>query len=136
MFWPYNGQLRQSGQQAFVSFWGDRVLEDDWRRSNKFANLFADDGDEEGSPDEQGEEEVLDPLDPANLPTFDELLASLPCEPQARVIEEERMAEAYYNAGLDYREKLNDNEKAIETWGELVRCWTAQFSPHGALSIV
>ena len=120
MFWPYNGQLRQSGQQAFVSFWGDRVLEDDWRRSNKFANLFADDGDEEGSPDEQGEEEVLDPLDPANLPTFDELLASLPCEPEARVIEEERMAEAYYNAGLDYREKLNDNEKAIETWGDLV----------------
>ena len=59
-----------------LSFWGDRVLEDDWRQSNKFANLFADDGDEEGS-DEQGEEEVLDPLDPTSLPTFDELLASL-----------------------------------------------------------
>ena len=30
------------------------------------------------------------------------------------------MAKLYYNAGLDYREKLNDNEKAIETWGDLV----------------
>ena len=30
------------------------------------------------------------------------------------------MAEAYYNAGLDYREKLTDNEKAIETWAALI----------------
>ena len=52
---------------------------------------------------------MLDPLDPPTF-TFDELLASLPCEPEARVIEEERMAEAYYNAGLDYREKLNDRK--------------------------
>ena len=65
--------------------------------------------------------EGLNPLDPANLPSFDELLATLPCEPEERVVQEERMAEAYYNAGLDYREKLNDNEKAIETWVELKR---------------
>ena len=120
MFWPYNGQLRQSGQQEFLSFWGDRVLEDNWRRSNKLGNLFSED--EEGGEGGEGgdSEEVLDPLDPANLPTFEELLASLPCEPEDRVVQEERMAEAYYNAGLDYREKLSDNEKAIETWAELV----------------
>jgi len=120
MFWPYNGQLRQSGQQAFLSYWGDRVLEDNWRRANKLGNLFSDD-EESGEGGEDGDsEEVLDPLDPANLPTFDELLATLPCEPEDRVIQEERMAEAYYNAGLDYREKLSDNEKAIETWAELI----------------
>ena len=120
MFWPYNASLKQSGRQQFVSYWGDRVLEDDWRRSNKLGNLFSDgeDGEEEGG--EGAEEEALDPLDPANLPTFDELLATLPCEAEDRVIQEERMAEAYYNAGLDYREKLNDNEKAIETWVELI----------------
>ena len=120
MFWPYNGQLRQSGQQEFLSYWGDRVLEDNWRRSNKLGNLFSED--EEGGDGGEGDdsEEVLDPLDPANLPTFEELLATLPCEPEDRVVQEERMAEAYYNAGLDYREKLSDNEKAIETWAELV----------------
>ena len=69
---------------------------------------------------EDSAEEALDPLDPANLPSFDELLASLPCEEEARLVEEGRMAEAYYNAGLDYREKLNDNKKAIETWAELI----------------
>ena len=119
MFWPYNGRLRASGLQTFQDVWGDRVLEDDWRRSNKLGNLFSEDG-EEGADGEDSAEEALDPLDPANLPSFDELLASLPCEEEARLVEEGRMAEAYYNAGLDYREKLNDNKKAIETWAELI----------------
>lgn len=127
MFWPYNGQLRASGQQQFLSFWGDRVLEDDWRRSNKMANLFSEDDDVTEEGEQGGEDEVLDPLDPANLPTFEELLASLPCEPDTRVLQEERMAEAYYNAGLDYREKLNDNEKAIETWAELIEKLDSSF---------
>ena len=120
MFWPYNASLKQSGRQQFLNFWGERTLEDDWRRSNKFGNLFSDN--EEGEEGEEGgsEAEVMDPLDPANLPSFDELLATLPCESEERVVQEERMAEAYYNAGLDYREKLNDNEKAIETWVELI----------------
>ena len=119
MFWPYNGRLRASGLQTFLDVWGDRVLEDNWRRSNKLGNLFSEDG-EEGAEGEDSAEEALDPLDPANLPSFDELLASLPCEEEARLVEEGRMAEAYYNAGLDYREKLNDNKKAIETWAELI----------------
>ena len=103
-----------------MDFWGDRILEDDWRRQNKLGNLFSE-GETEGDAAVVGEEdEVLDPLDPANLPTFEELMASLPCEEPDRIVQEERMAEAYYNAGLDYREKLNDNEKAIETWAELI----------------
>ena len=130
MFWPYNGQLRASGQQQFLSYWGDRVLEDDWRRSNKMSNLFVDEEEGEDLEASGEEEEILDPLDPANLPTFEELLAALPCEPDARVSEEERMAEAYYNAGLDYREKLSDNEKAIETWVELIeRLDSSAFHP-------
>ena len=130
MFWPYNGQLRASGQQQFLSYWGDRVLEDDWRRSNKMSNLFVDEEERGGAEASSEEEEILDPLDPANLPSFEELLAALPCEPDARMSEEERMAEAYYNAGLDYREKLNDNEKAIETWVELIeRLDSSAFHP-------
>ena len=130
MFWPYNGQLRASGQQQFLSYWGGRVLEDDWRRSNKMSNLFVDEEEGEDLEASGEEEEILDPLDPANLPTFEELLGALPCEPDARVSEEERMAEAYYNAGLDYREKLGDNEKAIETWVELIeRLDSSAFHP-------
>lgn len=120
MFWPYNASLKQSGRQQFLNYWGDRVLEDDWRRSNKLGNLFSDNDEGEEGQEGQEEDEALDPLDPANLPSFEELLAALPCDEEDRVVQEERMAEAYYNAGLDYREKLNDNEKAIETWVKLI----------------
>ena len=120
MFWPYNASLKLSGQQQFQSLWGDRPLEDDWRRSNKLGNLFSDNDDNDLGEGGAETDEVLDPLDPANLPTFDELLASLPCEEDDRIVAEERLAQAYYNAGLDYREKLRDNEKAIETWTGLI----------------
>ena len=130
MFWPYNANLKRSGQQQFLSYWGDRVLEDDWRRSNKLGNLFSEDEEDGEGGEEADSGEALDPLDPANLPTFEELLATLPCDADDRIREEERMAEAYYNAGLDYREKLNDNEKATETWSELIeRLDSSSFHP-------
>ena len=47
MFWPYNARLKQAGRQQFLDYWGDRVLEDDWRRQNKLGNLFSE-GETEG----------------------------------------------------------------------------------------
>ena len=64
MFWPYNGQLRQSGQQEFLSYWGDRVLEDNWRRMNKLGNLFTEDGEEAEDGDAAGENEAWIPSTP------------------------------------------------------------------------
>ena len=32
MFWPYNAQLKIAGRRNFRDFWGDRILEDHWRR--------------------------------------------------------------------------------------------------------
>lgn len=127
MFWPYNGALRVSGQQNFYDYWGDRELEDHWRRSQKMTQLFSDE--EEGASSGE-EEESADPFDPASLPTIEEMLAALPCEGEANDQAYEMLAEAYYNAGLDYREKLNDAENAIETWlGLLERMDSSAFHP-------
>ena len=42
----------------------------------------------------------------------------------------ETLAEAYYNAGLDYREKLSDPEEAINIWEELFeRLDSSSFHP-------
>ena len=40
-FWPYNPRLRESGQSYFMDRWGDRPLEDDWRRSRKLNSGFS-----------------------------------------------------------------------------------------------
>lgn len=127
MFWPYNGALRVSGQQNFLDYWGDRELEDHWRRSVKMSQLFSD---EEGAAEEGEEEASADPFDPESLPTVDEMLAALPCEGEENAAAYATLAEAYYNAGLDYREKLHDPENAIETWqGLLERMDSSAFHP-------
>ena len=116
MFWPYNGVLRISGLQNFQDYWGDRPLEDHWRRRNKISQIFS--GDDETSNNEE-EGDILDPFDPENLPSVEEMLAELPCEEEERAEALEKLAEAYYLAGLDYREKLADPENAIDTWLEM-----------------
>lgn len=127
MFWPYNGALRVSGQQNFYDYWGDRELEDHWRRSQKMTQLFSDD---DGAEQDDEEEQSSDPFDPASLPTVEEMLAALPCEGEANDAAYASLAEAYYNAGLDYREKLNDAENAIDTWlGLLERMDSSAFHP-------
>ena len=100
------------------------------------SNLFVDDEEGEGAEAAGEEEEVLDPLDPANLPTFEELLAALPCEPDARVSEEERMAEAYYNAGLDYRENSATTKRRLKLGGTHRAARQLCVSPHGTLPVV
>ena len=126
MFWPYNGSLRVSGQQNFYDYWGDRVLEDHWRRESKIDALFSNQEEAEDSESEAAQ----DPYDPASLPTVDEMLSNLPCEPEEKANSLALLAEAYYMAGLDYREKLSDPENAIQTWENLLdRLDSSAFHP-------
>ena len=64
-------------------------------------------------------ESVEDGLVPGEIPSFDELMAGLPCDSAERENAVAMIAEAYYNAGLVYKEKLSDLENAIDTWTEL-----------------
>ena len=126
MFWPYNGSLRVSGQQNFYDYWGDRALEDHWRRESKVGVAFSNEDETEDSENE----EVKDPFDPSSLPTVDEMLSNLPCDPDQRANSLALLAEAYYMAGLDYREKLSDPENAIQTWENLLdRLDSSAFHP-------
>jgi tetratricopeptide (TPR) repeat protein len=116
MFWPYNAALLVSGRNNYSDFWGERALEDHWRRSRKLDALFSNEEESES----QETEEFSDPFDPASLPTVDEMLSDLPCGDEERANALAILSEAYYLAGLDYREKLSDPENAIETWQELL----------------
>ena len=117
MFWPYNAQLKIAGRRNFRDFWGDRILEDHWRRSMKMMAAFSDEfGD--GEENLTNTEEALE-VGGDEIPSVEELLAGLPCDSVARDGSVAMIAEAYYNAGLVYKEKLSDLENAIDTWTEL-----------------
>jgi tetratricopeptide (TPR) repeat protein len=128
MFWPYNAQLKIAGRRNFRDFWGDRILEDHWRRSMKMTMAFSN---ELGSGDER-EVNAVESVETSSdeIPSAEELMAGLPCDSVSREGSVAMIAEAYYNAGLVYKEKLSDLENAIDTWTELTeRMDESEFHP-------
>ena len=118
MFWPYNAQLKVAGRRNFLDYWGDRALEDNWRRSRKVGVTFTDSDVAEGI--QGGVQDTESVVSSDKIPTPEELLAGLPCEPGARDSSLAMIAEAYYKAGLAYREKMDDPENAIDSWQTLI----------------
>jgi len=114
-FWPWNPTLRETGKENFLDVWGDRKLEDDWRRSNKIAFTEFDNEDENDTTSVQDE---VAPIDQGR--TFEEYLADIPKGDEAISESIEKRAEARYNAGLIYKEKLDDFENAVEQFEVLV----------------
>lgn len=117
-FWPYNPQLRESGKMNFLNFWGDRELEDHWRRRNKINMSFGDGDEEEEEDDEEGAKEEEAPKD--EIPSVEEMFEALPCSEEEREEAMAEIAEAYYRSGIVYKEKLEDLESGIEQWEVLV----------------
>lgn len=115
-FWVYNDTQRKKGYDNFKDYWGDRPLEDDWRRSNKISDAFNQDDTQDENPESDIAAEDTDVV-----PTIEELMASLPCNNEAMIDEmASATAEAHYNAGVLYKERLDDNENAINIWEQLV----------------
>ncbi|MFN5295491.1 MAG: tetratricopeptide repeat protein [Flavobacteriales bacterium] len=120
-FWCYNEELRENGRNTFSDEWGDRPLKDYWRLQSKLAESFGPGEEvvavEEAAADSSGA--VSD--DKYKTPSADELKSSLPCADDANMKSiKKAAAEGYYNAGVVYKEKLDDDDNAISTWEELL----------------
>jgi tetratricopeptide (TPR) repeat protein len=114
-FWPYNPTLRDKGQRDFFDQWGDRPLEDDWRRSRKMAAGF---GTIEEVADDVASVDLLGAG--GELPTPEELLETLPCSVEEQATADVETATAVYQSGVIYKEKLDDTDNAIEAWIDLL----------------
>ncbi len=110
-FWAYNPQSVDRGQRDFIRVWGQRPLEDDWRRSQRTSGFAAD------------IEEIA--LEIVEQDVSDDELASLfsnvPQTDEEAAKAENKIAEAMLELGALYREKIGNNEKSIEVLEELVR---------------
>ncbi|HOF21464.1 MAG TPA: hypothetical protein PLO24_09430 [Bacteroidales bacterium] len=115
----YNQAALTFGRTEFRRRYGDRKLEDNWRRANKITVSSAQPGmtaaESELSGGDEAEEAVLDNKKPEfylrNLPLTDSLLQ----------VSNEKIALASLNAGLAYSEKIGDNQRANETLESLLR---------------
>lgn len=115
--WYWNNpKARQEGFEEFKRQWGQRVNEDDWRRSEKIVLGFANEDDTlnaENTP-EKGGNEVVDSLTPELL------LSRLPKGDSAIMASRERMMSSYFDAGRIYQDQLNEDKLAEKQYNTIL----------------
>lgn len=98
-----NPKLVASGFNDFRGLWGQRVLEDNWRRANK--NSFNDLVDENGEPvDSVGVDEL----------TVDMLMEDLPLTQTDLDSSNFRILNSLYSLGIIYKEQLKEENEAVD----------------------
>jgi tetratricopeptide (TPR) repeat protein len=105
----YNQKQKGNGVNDFRVLWGQRKLEDNWRRSNKESlNDFDDDSD---SSLISVEDEGL---------TVDDLRADLPLTLEKVDSSNVMILDALYNLGIIYKEQLKESGESIDYFTEVV----------------
>lgn len=115
----YNASAVARGKSDFRRIWGDRVLEDNWRRSNSATTIAVTDEevgmgpDGEPTPKGKDEEEEEFKIDK------EELLATLPQteEDKQKLLDE--IEEASYQLGKIYNFDLDEKHNSAETYESL-----------------
>ncbi|MDT8400801.1 MAG: tetratricopeptide repeat protein [Bacteroidales bacterium] len=107
----YNQSALTFGRTEFRSRWGDRELEDNWRRRNK-ATTGAISGSMDGS-----QEEAAGNISPeTDIKSKEYYFRNLPLSDSLIAVSDTMIADALYNSARVYYEKFNDNEKANEAY--------------------
>ncbi len=102
-----NAKTRSDGFDEFRKLWGTRENEDNWRRTDKTV-VFVDTEEENDTLSVENEivEKVQDTL------SVESLLTDIPLTDSALSASTGRMLEALYNAGVIYKEQLNEIDLA------------------------
>ena len=121
-FYFNNAIALSQGLSDFKRRWGNRKLEDNWRRSQKSAtditNALSPDQIILNNPFQQtNQEPTVHDIDVIRR-SFDE---AIPLTPELRLISDQKIASAYYDIGNYYREVSNDTIEALNTYEKLLK---------------
>ena len=111
-----NPTVMSFGYKEFQKIWGQRELEDNWRRKAKGLSISSD-------LDFIGYDELEEQDTSAsanNTKSRDYYQKQIPLTPEKLSGSHNKIIEALYDLGLVYKERLQDNYKAIETFEELI----------------
>jgi tetratricopeptide (TPR) repeat protein len=115
----YNETARSLGYKEFKLKWGNRKLEDNWRRANKNAMSFGESVSTE-STDFITDEELKNHKALSNK-SRDYYLRNIPFTDSMLQVSHKRIENALYNMGIIYRNELKDYERSIESFKELIK---------------
>lgn len=109
----YNQNMLAMGFQEFKKKWGDRKLEDNWRRKNKSTTSF-DEMAEEQSAGADSAKQVF------SNKSREFYLVGLPLTDSAKQVSNQKIEQAYFNMAGIYKEKLNDFNQSIDGYLKLL----------------
>jgi len=108
-FFAYNASAKEKGAREFAKRWGDRNLQDNWRRSSSQSfNSFDDDG--------EPVEEEIEITDAERK----RVLADVPSNPAAIEKANAKIEEALYDLGVAFRGAVKNYNKSVEALEKLV----------------
>jgi outer membrane protein assembly factor BamD (BamD/ComL family) len=109
------------GFTEFRKIWGDRKLEDNWRRSNKEAVIpIAENPDADTSATVSQKTGKKATREDSIAVIRKKLQDALPKNDTMRLAYADSVMEAFYDLGLIYKERLADLQKAAETFEEFL----------------
>jgi tetratricopeptide (TPR) repeat protein len=112
----YNPQTVSYGQVTFRQRWGQRGLEDDWRRSNK-STLSMDESEELTESADMGEMEMREE-DPLKKEFYTQ---DLPLTDSLMELSHGRIQEALFNTGRIFKSEFANYERSAEAYEELIK---------------
>ena len=107
----YNTSTLAFGRTDFRAKWGNRKLEDNWRRKNKMSTGF-----DANDPNKQ--DSVKNGADKYSVAYY---LADLPLSDSAREVSDNAIRVALADMAESYRTDFGDAPRAIETYDEILR---------------
>jgi tetratricopeptide (TPR) repeat protein len=116
-FYFYSPQLRSAGVSQFVERWGNRKLEDHWRRKDKSINPNAPQPGADPAQADGGEAEGEETPPEFQMDTY---LAQVPMTDSAKALSHQKIRDAFLENGLLYQEEIQDYLATIKTYEELL----------------
>ncbi len=116
----YNPQALGFGLNDFTKKWGNRKLEDNWRRSGKELQLQTNEEQSETKDSLVTETKELKSPKEEQKDTKENFLKAIPSTPEALDKSTTKIIDAYYNAALLYKDQLYDQREAALMLEELL----------------
>jgi hypothetical protein len=117
-FYFDNGAVMQQGAIEFNRTWGNRPLQDNWRRRSAIFQTSGQTGAPLAPADSSSVQEnpIL-----AALPTLDNLISNIPNSPESLTAKNQELEESYFELGKLLYFDLNEPRKSIENLETLIR---------------
>lgn len=112
----YNSTIVGFGTNDFQQSWGNRKLEDNWRRANKQANISFDEDITSTELDTNSSDSIV--INEKTNPDY--YLKFLPLDDKKMEASHNKIIEALYALGNIYREDFTDYNMSVESFEELL----------------